>query len=244
MLVKSAIKVISKRQISKTRNPRLLLANVESKCQVKPLFFIVTGMFDDFEFEEKFNPWDVQSIEEFRLYCCPECSTKNVHRSDFIRHAVTFHPDSKIIIEKLEDTKDDVKPFVTKVTKTESLNDSTETITKSTNDSTLVSNDSLDESGNVTSVTTDNVTLESEKNSTVTLSYTSDDSSDSSEDEETFIATPNLQTNEIQDNISSRAESCNLIQSNLSIISEVTKTTETNTIDNNDSNEATSIINT
>ena len=50
-------------------------------------------MFEDFVFEEKkFNPWDVQSLEEFHYYCCPECPFKNVNKTYFIEHAVTTHP--------------------------------------------------------------------------------------------------------------------------------------------------------
>ena len=195
-------------------------------------------MFEDFEFEEKFNPWDVKSIEDFRFYCCPECSTRNVHRSDFIRHAVTFHPNSKIIIEKLEDNKDDVKPIVTKLTKTESIDDSTETITNSTNEATPISNNSGTEPENVPSVTKDDVTVGTEKKSTVTLSYTSDDSSNSSDDEETLIETP-VQTNVIKENISPAIANHNLNQSNLPTTSDLTKSTESDTID---SNEVTSII--
>ena len=50
-------------------------------------------MFEDFVFEEKkFNPWDVQSLEEIHYYCCPECPFKNVNKTYFIEHAVTTHP--------------------------------------------------------------------------------------------------------------------------------------------------------
>ena len=89
--------------------------------------YFISDTFDDFEFEdeefeEKFNPWDVKNVEEFRLYCCPECSTRNVHKSDFIRHALIFHPKSQIIFDKFEDNKDDVKPIVTEVTETSSQN--------------------------------------------------------------------------------------------------------------------------
>ena len=104
ILVISVIKAIRKREIVYT-------------C-TKRVFFNVTGMFEDLEIEEKFNPWDVKSIEDFRFYCCPECSTRNVHKSDFIRHAVTFHPRSQIIIEKLENSKEDEEEDVYEGTKT------------------------------------------------------------------------------------------------------------------------------
>ena len=67
-------------------------------------------MFEDFEFEEnKFNPWDVQSLEEFHYYCCPACPFKNVNKTDFIKHAVTAHPQSQSVIESLEDNKNVIK---------------------------------------------------------------------------------------------------------------------------------------
>ena len=67
-------------------------------------------MFEDFEFEEKkFNPWDVQSLEEFRYYCCPECPSKNVNKTDFISHASAAHPKSQSTIEVLEDNMNSIK---------------------------------------------------------------------------------------------------------------------------------------
>ena len=59
-----------------------------------------SGMFDDFHFEDKFHPWkNVKSLEEFRFYCCPECPSKHVNKTDFIKHAVTEH---QSIIEVLD----------------------------------------------------------------------------------------------------------------------------------------------
>ena len=67
-------------------------------------------MFEDFEFEEKkFNPWDVKSLEEFRYYCCPECPSKNVNKTDFISHALAAHPKSQSTIEVLEDNMNSIK---------------------------------------------------------------------------------------------------------------------------------------
>ena len=158
-------------------------------------------MFDDFEFEEKFNPWDVKSVEEFRFYCCPECSTRNVHKSDFIRHALTFHPKSKIIFEKSEDNKDDVKPIVTEAATSKTI---TENVS---NEPTSFSNNSSTESKSV-----DDVIVETEQKGTVTLCYTSDDSSDSSDDEDTSILQP---TKDLSQNISP-SKSTNDHPSNLS----------------------------
>ena len=69
-------------------------------------------MFDDFYFEDienKFQPWDVKSLEEFRYYCCPECPSKYANKTDFIQHAVTSHPQSQFTIEVLEDNKANIK---------------------------------------------------------------------------------------------------------------------------------------
>ena len=66
-------------------------------------------MFEDFEFEDKYNPWDVKSLEEFRYYCCPECPSKNANKTDFIKHAVIAHTESQSAIERLEDNKAVIK---------------------------------------------------------------------------------------------------------------------------------------
>ena len=52
-------------------------------------------MFEDFEFEEKYNPWDVQSLEEFHFYCCPECDLKEHAKDKFVKHALDQHPHAK-----------------------------------------------------------------------------------------------------------------------------------------------------
>ena len=59
-------------------------------------------MFDDFEFEDKYNPWDVKSLEEFFFYCCPSCPLKNANKNYFISHALAAHPESQSVIEDLE----------------------------------------------------------------------------------------------------------------------------------------------
>ena len=114
-------------------------------------------MFEDFEFEEKFNPWDVKSIEDFRFYCCPECSTRNVHKSDFIRHALTFHPKFQNIFDKLEDNKGDVKPIKTEMTASETV---TENVS---NEPTSASNSSVTESSVTKDETVDGQSKELQK---------------------------------------------------------------------------------
>ena len=61
--------------------------------------------FENFEFEEKFNPWNIESLEDFHFYCCPQCEFRNLSKSEFIKHAVMEHPDSQDLIDKLEGKK-------------------------------------------------------------------------------------------------------------------------------------------
>ena len=39
-----------------------------------------------------YNPWAVESLENFLYYCCPECDMKNTSREDFLEHALNQHP--------------------------------------------------------------------------------------------------------------------------------------------------------
>ena len=55
---------------------------------------------ENFEFEEKFNPWSIESLEDFHFYCCPQCEFRNLSKSEFIKHAVMEHPDSQDVIDK------------------------------------------------------------------------------------------------------------------------------------------------
>ena len=40
-------------------------------------------------------PWNVESLEDFLYYCCPECNDRNQSRDDFLQHALKEHPDAK-----------------------------------------------------------------------------------------------------------------------------------------------------
>ena len=42
------------------------------------------------------NPWQVQSINEFLFYCCPECDTKVKDSKDFMIHAFLRHEDARV----------------------------------------------------------------------------------------------------------------------------------------------------
>ena len=75
---------------------------------------------ENFEFEDKFNPWDVNNLDDFRFYYCPECDFRNVTKNDFIKHAVTSHPKSHDVIDKLEGKKC-VKQEKNKIIKAEKI---------------------------------------------------------------------------------------------------------------------------
>ena len=39
-------------------------------------------------------PWNVESLEDFLYYCCPECNDRHQSRDDFLQHALKEHPDA------------------------------------------------------------------------------------------------------------------------------------------------------
>ena len=41
------------------------------------------------------NPWNVESLEEFQYFCCPECDLKDQSKVHFLQHALERHPKSK-----------------------------------------------------------------------------------------------------------------------------------------------------
>ena len=48
------------------------------------------------------DPWNVDTLEEFLYYCCPECKDERIQRKeDFIKHALDEHPKSKISVTKI-----------------------------------------------------------------------------------------------------------------------------------------------
>ena len=38
------------------------------------------------------DQWCVSSIDEFLLYCCPDCNLKEKNKEDFVKHALSQHP--------------------------------------------------------------------------------------------------------------------------------------------------------
>ena len=64
--------------------------------------------------EDKNNPWNVENIDQFLFYCCPECDMKQESKEQFIIHAVDSHPNSHHFIpifgfkdEKIEESVED-----------------------------------------------------------------------------------------------------------------------------------------
>ena len=47
------------------------------------------------------DPWNVDTLEEFLYYCCPECKERIQRKEDFIKHALEEHPKSKVSVTKI-----------------------------------------------------------------------------------------------------------------------------------------------
>ena len=41
------------------------------------------------------NPWNVDKLEKFLYFCCPECDLKDQSKVSFLQHALEKHPDAK-----------------------------------------------------------------------------------------------------------------------------------------------------
>ena len=50
----------------------------------------------DIEFE---NPWNVEDLDEFLYYCCPECNKKTQSKESFLQHAIDRHPLGKFSLK-------------------------------------------------------------------------------------------------------------------------------------------------
>ena len=42
--------------------------------------------------EENTNPWDINSIYDLALFCCPECDFTSQNKQDLVSHATIDHP--------------------------------------------------------------------------------------------------------------------------------------------------------
>ena len=43
----------------------------------------------------KVNPWEVDTLDVYLHYCCPECDHKSKTKLLFVNHAFSCHPDAK-----------------------------------------------------------------------------------------------------------------------------------------------------
>ena len=51
------------------------------------------------------NPWNVDTLEEFLYYCCPECDLKSKDYTQFYDHAVHSHQKAKETLEPVYETE-------------------------------------------------------------------------------------------------------------------------------------------
>ena len=49
-----------------------------------------------------FNPWNVENLEEFLYYWCPECDDKHQSRELFLKHALEEHQKSQVCLLKFQ----------------------------------------------------------------------------------------------------------------------------------------------
>ena len=61
-------------------------------------------MLQEIEIKQE-NPFDVETIDEFLFYCCPQCDTKCKDGKDFIEHARKTHTQAKKVQLRLPRAK-------------------------------------------------------------------------------------------------------------------------------------------
>ena len=49
------------------------------------------------------NPWNVESLEEFLYFCCPECDLKDTSKVHFLQHALEQHPNAKECVQQFNE---------------------------------------------------------------------------------------------------------------------------------------------
>ena len=57
-------------------------------------------------------PWNVESLEDFLYYCCPECDEKSQSRDGFLCHALAYHPSSNNYLMPLEVKQEVEEKFI------------------------------------------------------------------------------------------------------------------------------------
>ena len=72
------------------------------------------------------NPWNVDTLEEFLYYCCPECDLHTKDYAHFYDHAINCHQKAKETLEPQE-TELQIEDFDVKVeVKNEDISESDE----------------------------------------------------------------------------------------------------------------------
>ena len=51
----------------------------------------------DIEFE---NPWNVEDLDDFLYYCCPECDLRDQSKIQFLQHALEQHSKAKQCVQQ------------------------------------------------------------------------------------------------------------------------------------------------
>ena len=46
------------------------------------------------------SPWDVDNLQEFMYFCCPECQEKTRSKDNFLQHALCQHPEAQNYLQK------------------------------------------------------------------------------------------------------------------------------------------------
>ena len=52
-------------------------------------------------------PWNIESLEDFLYYCCPECNERSQSRNSFLHHALDLHPRSNNYLVRFFEIKEE-----------------------------------------------------------------------------------------------------------------------------------------
>ena len=58
------------------------------------------------------NPWNGENLNDFLFYCCPKCDFKQEHKSEFMDHLVTKHPDTSGLVQNAKVDEQHLYPDV------------------------------------------------------------------------------------------------------------------------------------
>ena len=49
------------------------------------------------------NPWNVEDLDDFLYFCCPECDLKDQSKVQFLQHALDQHPNAKECVQQFNE---------------------------------------------------------------------------------------------------------------------------------------------